>query len=224
MRKYLTVFLLIGLLVLPGEQKADSATPKTHNFVAEIWVDNWFALYVSGKKIGEDSVPFSTERSFNSEKLFFKASFPFTVGVIARDFIENESGLEYIGKPNQQIGDGGIILQIRELSTGNVVAATNKSWKVFVTNRAPINEECVKSSNPKQDCENYIVKNPVSWSSAKFKDSNWKYATEFTEQQVGVKDGYFNFEWSPKARLIWSSDLRIDNTVLLRSTVLAPKK
>ena len=193
------------------------------SFVAEVWVDNWFALYVNGKKVGEDSTPFATERSFNSEKIAFKATYPLTIAVIARDYVENASGLEYIGKPNQQIGDGGLIAQIRDLSTGSVVAATNRSWRVFITNRAPLNETCVKSTDPLRDCKTSLVKNPTSWYSTSFKDSGWKYASEFTAEQVGVKDGYFDFDWSSSAKLIWSADLRIDNTILLRTTIQAPK-
>lgn len=86
---------------------------KSIAFQAEVWADNWFALYVNGMKVGEDSVPITTEKSFNSEKIKFTASYPLTIAVIAKDFTENSSGLEYIGKRNQQIGDGGIILQIR---------------------------------------------------------------------------------------------------------------
>ena len=45
------------------------AEVKTIGFTAEIWADNWFAMYVNGKKVGEDSVPFATEKSFNSETI-----------------------------------------------------------------------------------------------------------------------------------------------------------
>ena len=113
--------IFLGLLILSmciPSGPAQAATSKSISFQAEIWADNWFSLYINGKKVGEDSVSISTERSFNSEKIKFTASYPLTIGVIAKDFIENSSGLEYIGKPNQQIGDGGIIIQIRELATG----------------------------------------------------------------------------------------------------------
>jgi len=200
------------------------AVSKVYNFTAEIWADNWFALYVNGKKVGEDSTPFATERSFNSDAISFKASYPLTIGIMARDYVENASGLEYIGKPNQQIGDGGIIAQIRDMDSKQVITATNKSWKVFVTNTAPLNEECVKSKDPLLDCKTMVTKAPTSWYSTTFKDSSWKSATEFTAAAVGVKDGYFNFTWSPTSSLVWSSDLRLDNTILLRTKVLAAPK
>ncbi|NCU90240.1 MAG: hypothetical protein EBV63_06130, partial [Actinobacteria bacterium] len=213
---------VFALGVIPAPS-APAAT-KVYNFTAEIWADNWFALYVNGKKVGEDSTPFATERSFNSDAIAFKASYPLTIGIIARDYVENASGLEYIGKPNQQIGDGGIIAQIRDTDSKQVITATNKSWKVFVTNKAPLNEDCVKSKDPLLDCKTMLTKAPTSWYSATFKDTSWKSATEFTAAEVGVKDGYFNFTWAPTSTLVWSSDLRLDNTILLRTKVLnAPK-
>jgi phosphatidylethanolamine-binding protein (PEBP) family uncharacterized protein len=138
--------------------------------------------------------------------------------------VENASGLEYIGKPNQQIGDGGIIAQIRDTDSKQVITATNKSWKVFVTNKAPLNEDCVKSKDPLLDCKSTVTRAPTSWYSATFKDTSWKSATEFTAAAVGVKDGYSNFTWWPTSSLVWSSDLRIDNTILLRTKVLAASK
>jgi len=213
---------VFALGVIPATS-APAAT-KVYNFTAEIWADNWFALYVNGKKVGEDSTPFATERSFNSDAITFKAGYPLTIGIMARDYVENASGLEYIRKPNQQIGDGGIIAQIRDTDSKQVITATNKSWKVFVTNKAPLNEDCVKSKDPLLDCKTTVTRAPTSWYSATFKDTSWKSATEFTAAAVGVKDGYSNFTWSPTSSLVWSSDLRIDNTILLRTKVLAAPK
>jgi len=171
--------------------------------------------------VGEDSTPITTEKSFNSEKIKFTATYPLTIGVFAKDFTENASGLEYIGKPNQQIGDAGIILQIREVSSGRIVAQTSSDWKVLTINKAPLNPECVTSNNPTVDCKSSNAKVPTSWASASFKDATWKFASEFSAETVGVKDGYFDFTWSPSARLVWSSDLKLDNVILLRKVVKA---
>jgi phosphatidylethanolamine-binding protein (PEBP) family uncharacterized protein len=186
-----------------------------------VWADNWFALYVNGKKVGEDSTSITTEKSFNSEKIKFTATYPLTIGVFAKDFTENASGLEYIGKPNQQIGDAGIIFQIREVTSGRIVAQSSSGWKVLTINKAPLNPECVTSNNPTVDCKSSNAKAPTSWASAGFKDASWKFATEFSAEAVGVKDGYFDFTWSPSARLVWSSDLKLDNAILLRKVVKA---
>ncbi len=214
--------IFLGLLILSmciPSGPAQAATSKSISFQAEIWADNWFSLYINGKKVGEDSVSISTERSFNSEKIKFTASYPLTIGVIAKDFIENSSGLEYIGKPNQQIGDGGIIIQIRELATGKVIAYSSRDWKVFTVNKAPLNPECVKSNNPLADCKSLITSIPSTWASTTFKDTSWKNASEYSREAVGVKDGFFDFSWSPSASLIWSSDLKLDNTILLRRVI-----
>ena len=216
-RVALVLVLVLSTLSVPAE----AAPNKSITFQAEIWVDNWFALYINGKKVGEDSVPITTERSFNSEKIKFTATYPFTVGLMVRDFTENSSGLEYIGKPNQQIGDGGAIAQIRDLSTNKIIAATDTTWKIFITNKAPLNPDCVSSTNPLVDCKYQNTSTPSNWSTNSFKDTAWKSATSYTKEEVGVKDGYFDISWSSTAGLIWSSDLKLDNTVLIRKTVSA---
>ena len=218
-RTFLISILLVGTSAVP----VHAATVKPTNFQAEVWVDNWFALYINGKKVGEDSVPITTERSFNSEKIKFAATYPFTVGVMAKDFTENASGLEYIGKSNQQIGDAGIIFQIRDLSNGEIVATSDTSWKSLIVNSAPLNPTCATSTNPLVDCKSKSIATPSNWSTTSFKDSAWKYANKFTKEEVGVKDGYFDFTWSNSAQLIWSSDLKLDNTVLFRKTISKSK-
>ena len=188
--KRIALALIILFSTFPAP--AEAAVSKSVTFQAEVWVDNWFALYINGKKVGEDSVPITTERSFNSEKIKFTATYPFTVGLMVRDFTENSSGLEYIGKPNQQIGDGGAIAQIRDLSTNKIVAVTDTSWKIFVTNKSPLNPECVSSSNPLLDCKYQNMNIPSNWSTNSFKDSTWKAATSYSKEEVGVKDGYLD--------------------------------
>lgn len=217
-RVVLVIALLLNVVAIP----ADAASSKPISFQAEIWVDNWFELYINGKLVGHDSVPITTERSFNSEKLKFTANYPFTIGLVVRDFTENASGLEYIGRPNQQIGDGGAIAQIRDLSTNSIVAATDGTWKSYVVSKAPLNPECVKSTDPLKDCKASNTTAPKSWATSSFKDSTWPSASTFSAEEVGVKEGYFDFTWSPIASLVWSSDLKLDNTVLLRKVISKP--
>ena len=142
---------------------------------------------------------------------------------MAKDFVENASGLEYIGKSNQQIGDGGVILQIRDLTTNQVVAYTDSTWKSFVVFKAPLNPECVNSKAPLTDCKSQTIKNSTTWYSSNFKDSSWLNAKEFSKEAVGVKDGFFNIDWASAAKLIWGSDLKLDNTILFRKVISAPK-
>lgn len=216
------IVLLITLASLSAPLQSQAAVSKSLGFQAEVWADNWFALYINGKKVGEDSTPITIEKSFNSEKIKFSATYPLTIGVIAKDFTENASGLEYIGKPNQQIGDAGIIFQIREIVSGKVIAFSGRDWKVLTINKAPLNTECVKSANPITECKSVNVTIPSTWATSTYKDSSWKYATEFSKETVGVKEGYFDYTWIPGAALVWSSDLKLDNTILLRKIVKAP--
>ena len=196
-----------------------TAKPKQIEFIADVWADNWFALYANGKLVGEDSVPITTERSFNAETIKFTATYPLTIGLVAKDFTQDASGLEYIGSPRQQIGDGGIVAQIKEVKSGKVVTATSSTWKSFTINTAPLNPTCVTSSKPSTDCQSSTLNVPTGWNTASFKDASWKSATQCSPQDVGVKDGYLTINWSPSAKLVWSSDLKLDNTVLLRTKV-----
>lgn len=211
------------LLIIQSTVPANAATIKQVTFQAEVWADNWFSLYVNGRKVGDDSVPISQEKSFNSEKIKFTATYPLTVGLMAKDYVENASGLEYIGKSNQQIGDGGIILQIRDLTTNQIVGYTDSSWKSLVIYKAPLNPECVSSKSPLTDCRSSTIKPATNWYSSSFKDSSWTSATEFSKEEVGVKDGFFNITWSNSSKLIWAKDLKLDNTILFRKVISAPK-
>jgi hypothetical protein len=188
-------------------------------FEAQVWADNWFSLYVNGELVGEDSVPITTERSFNAETITFSATYPLTVAMVAKDFKETDSGLEYIGTDRQQMGDGGLIAQITDTRTGEVVARTNGTWRGLVIHAAPTNTECESSADPDVDCQFVIVDEPAGWIDAEFDDSAWLAATEYTAEEVGAKDGYNEVAWAPEAKLIWSSDLKVDNTILWRVTV-----
>ena len=217
MKKILICLITFVFLSLPTS--AQAVANKSIAFQAEVWADNWFSLYINGKLVGQDSVPITSEKSFNSEKIKFSATYPLTVGVIAKDFTENSTGLEYIGKPNQQIGDAGFILQIREVVSGKIIAYTSKDWKVFTINKAPLNPECAQSKTPNLDCKFLNLSAPTNWYYTTFKDSGWKNASEFSKEVVGVKSGYFDFSWASSASLVWSSDLKLDNTILLRKVV-----
>ena len=199
----------------PTSMTETRATPT--EFVAEVWADNWFELWVNGVKVGEDSVPITTERSFNAETISFVASYPLTVAMMTKDYKENETGLEYIGKPNQQIGDGGFIAQITDKATGKVVLGTSKAWTGLVVQTAPLNPTCETSTDPARDCQHEERGEPTGWRDASFDESGWSEATEYTATEVGTKDGYDTISWAPVARLIWSSDLKLHNTILWRA-------
>lgn len=188
---------------------------------AEIWADNWFALYNGDTLIKEDSVPITTERSFNSELFTFQASYPLHLNIVAKDYKANNTGLEYIGTPRQQIGDGGLKAQFTDVATGNVIAVTNRNAKVMVIHKAPLNTACAKEANPvagQSACTFTATLEPSGWKSADFDDRDWSKASVFTAAEVGPKDGYLDIAWNEAAQFIWGSDLLTDNTVLMRIT------
>ena len=178
---------------LPRARRATSeATPEvprtgTSTFTAEVWADNWFALYANGELVGEDSVPITTERSFNAETITFEAEYPLTLGIEAKDFKETDSGIEYIGEGNQQMGDGGVIAQITDTATGDVVAATDGDWSALVIHRAPLNTNCEKDSDPDATCQFESIDADPSWATPTFDDGSWQIATEWSEDDVRPK-------------------------------------
>ncbi len=196
---------------------APTSPSSTHTFVAEVWADNWFSLYANGMLVGEDSVPITTERSFNSETITFTATYPLSIAVISKDYSEGPSGLEYIGGPKQQMGDGGFIVQITDKATGSVVIATSSAWKGLVVQTAPLNPECEKSTDPTSECRFEQLDEPTDWQSPTFDPSAWTSATEYTAAEVGTKDGYDSILWDASAHLVWGSNLKTQNTILWRA-------
>lgn len=193
-----------------------------HTFRVEVWADNWFAFFVDGTPVYEDTVPITTERSFNAEVFTFTGTYPLQLSFVVRDFIENDTGLEYIGSRRQQMGDGGFIAQVTDVDTNEIVAVTDTSWKSLVTHHAPVDAACVDLENPipgEGPCANRIIDEPAQWTILDFEDSAWAPAVEHSVSAVRPKDGYDTIDWDPSAQIIWSADLEKDNTILLRKTI-----
>lgn len=191
------------------------------SFSADVWADNWFEMRVNGQKVAEDSVPITTERSFNAESFSFEAERPFVIGLIAKDFKENDTGLEYIGTWSQQMGDGGVIVQIKD-AAGKDVSVSDAAWQCLTIHKAPLDKSCAGEDNPiagKGACSFEAMEEPEGWDTAEFDASHWPQASIYTEREVSPKGGYDRIRWSPDARLIWGADLEQSNTVLCRVTV-----
>ncbi|MEP4888920.1 MAG: YHYH protein [Aliiglaciecola sp.] len=197
-----------------------------HHFKLEAWADNWFAAYVGEELLIEDSVSIHTERSFNAETIAFSANYPIQLNLILKDFKQNDTGLEYIGARNQQMGDGGFIMQITDTDTNEVVSVTDSSWKCEVLHRAPLNKLCEKESNPVAGegyCTFMSKDAPQNWLQRDFDDSAWANATQHQAQSVGPKDGYSEINWNENAHFIWGEDLETDNTLICRASIEEPK-
>lgn len=191
-------------------------------FKLEAWADNWFSLSLGETLLVEDSVPITTERSFNAEIFSFDATYPLTLNFVLKDYKANDTGLEYIGTDRQQMGDGGFIAQLTDTQTGKVVAVSSAAWRCKVIHVAPTNTSCEKDADPAATCLSTITAEPDGWKAAGYDVSSWTLATEYTEAAIGVKDGYDEITWDSAAKLIWSADLETDNTILCKVTVNSP--
>ena len=215
----------VSLLGTSCAQTTTSTTEGSVSFSADVWADNWFAFYLGEQLVLEDSVPITTERSFNKESFTFDADYPLVLNIIAKDFKENDTGLEYIGEPNQQMGDGGLIAQFTDSDTGEIIAVTNSDWQCTVIHEAPLNKTCENEANPvagEAPCEFTSLEEPEGWKSAEFDSSSWSSATVYTAAEVSPRDGYDEVAWEAGAELIWGDDLETNNTLLCRLTVEAP--
>ncbi len=188
---------------------------------ADVWADNWFALYLGETPVKEDSVPITTQRSFNAERFDFNAERPFVLNFVVKDYKENDSGLEYIGTPHQQVGDGGFIAQFKD-AHGKLVAATDNSWRCLVIQDAPADESCAREAHPVAGhgaCAFMEKPEPAGWKKIGFDDSRWPKASIHRSWEVRPKDGYDRIKWSWSAKFIWGPDLKTNNTVLCRKVV-----
>ncbi len=209
----------------PAADNSQDLPAGEHTFKLEAWADNWFAAYLENDLIIEDSVSINTERSFNSEATTFSASYPLQLNFILKDFKENDTGLEYIGENNQQMGDGGFIAQITDTESNQVIAVSNADWKCEVLHAAPLFKSCESESNPIAGvgpCTFSSSDAPNDWKDASFDDASWDDATEHRAADVGPKDGYNDISWDQNAELIWGSDLETDNTLICRVTITQP--
>jgi hypothetical protein len=191
----------------------------------DVWADNWFALYLGDQLLIEDSVPITTERSFNAESFTFKADYPIVLNFVVKDFKEDDSGLEYIGTPRQQLGDGGMIAQFTDATTGKLLAASSSQWRCKVLHHGPVEESCADESSPvagEGPCGFVVTDEPDNWKSPDYTASDWETATEHSHSAVRPKDGYDQVSWNSQARLIWGKDLKKDNTILLRVVIEGP--
>lgn len=223
--------LLTGILILVGcgsspvVPLATNATEGSLRLKCDVWADNWFAFYLGETLVAEDSVPITTERSFNAESFEFSGDFPLVLNFVVKDFKQDDSGLEYIGTRRQQIGDGGFIAQFTDVATGEVVAVTDKNWKCYVIHEAPLDPACADARRPEPGvgpCGFIKRDEPSGWKTTQFVANGWSAASEFSSREVRPKDGYDRIQWDRQAKLIWSFDLRLHNTVLIRMVIDGP--
>lgn len=195
-----------------------------------IFADNYFELFINGKLIGVDPVPFTP---FNSNIVRFKVKKPYDIAIKVVDWEEN-SGLGSENNRGKQYhpGDGGLIASF---SDGTL---TSSDWKAQTFYTAPIYDlSCVEEKGQHRltsTCDTkgayqYQTTYSLHWDIP----SNWAIdqsylawpkSLEYTEDEIGVdnKPAYMNFQeqfTGAGAKFIWSSNLILDNVILFRYTV-----
>lgn len=166
---------------------------------ANIYADNTFVLYINGELTAVDSISFIPHNVISVDIL---PTYPMTIAVMAKDNADAKTGMEYA---NTNIGDAGFILKFGD---GTV---TNATWKAKRFSWGPIDRD---TKNPR--VENTPI--PNNWYAVSFDDSSWSNAKEFTEEEVGPKQPYFENDFKG-AKFIWTDDIALDNTVIFRHTV-----
>lgn len=168
---------------------------------ANIYADNSFILYINGKLIAVDSIEFIPHNVVSVDIL---PEYPMTIAVMAKDNAHPTKGTEYVNN----IGDGGFVLKI-----GSEIV-TSSQWKAKNFFHGPINGDV---SNPR------VRHTPIpkNWFASEFDDSQWSRAKEFSEEEIGPKGPYFDYDFAG-AKFIWTDDLELDNTVIFRFKIDGP--
>lgn len=205
---------------------------------AYIFADNYFELYINGVQVGKDNVPFT---QFNSNIVRFKVNRPFTIAMLLVDWEERLGvGGETNGGFNYHCGDGGMVAVFKD-SNNSIIAKTGSDWKAQTFYTAPImdltcptengslrlsgNCSTVDSNNGSNYYGLHWVR-PTNWTLATFDDSYWPAASLYTNAAIGVdnKPAYSNFtnifdNPANDAQFIWSTNVILDNEVIVRKIV-----
>ena len=206
--------LILGLFgavaCLPAEEPAPARAPgrpmrkptMDDTIRGEVYADNWFMLWINGELVAVDPIRFIPHNVVSIDLL---PSYPMTIAVLAKDNFDPKTGMEYA---NTNVGDAGFVLKFAD---GTV---TDASWKARCVSRGPVGGD---TKNPRVEEEPL----PEDWFAVGFDDSGWGKAREYSEEEVGPKQPYYDADFAG-ARFIWSDDLAIDNVVAFRKVVTAP--
>ena len=210
----------------------------SEEFVMYLYANNYFELYINGQLLAVDPVPYTP---LNSSVVRFKADRPLTIAVMAVDWEENLGlGSEnHAGMPFQP-GHGGFVAQLQD-SNQQTVAITNRRWRAQTFYTSPLkNRNClvasrqIRRSTPCDDqgessAEGFSAAYwnlPADWMTPAFNDRIWPSATVYSNVAVAAdtEKAFSNFQdvfdtEGADADFIWTSNLVLDNMVVLRTTV-----
>ncbi len=210
----------------------------SEEFTTYIFADNYFELYINGTLLAVDAVPFTP---FNSSVVRFTADRPVTVAIMGVDWEENLGLGSEAGRGSPYApGDAGLVMHIQD-ARGATVAITDETWRAQTFYTSPLTytaclladgatrDSSACDTDPSNDGSGYSAafwNIPAGWMLPDFDDSVWPRAVTYTNDTVGVdnKPGYTNFTdvfdtEGADAQFIWSSNLILDNLVLLRTTI-----
>lgn len=206
-------------------------------FTMFVFGDNYFELYVNGTLVAVDPVPFTP---FNSNVIRFAADRPVTLAIMGVDWEENLGLGSENGKGKKfSPGDAGLVARVLS-EDGSVAAITDATWKAQTFYVSPLNgRDCLvmngatrdssacstagQNSDDGQSAAHWPL--PDGWQTPDFDASAWPDAVVFSNDTVGVnnKPAFTNFtdvfdasDRDPE--FIWSSNLVLDNLVLMRTT------
>ena len=199
--------LTLGALLIASIQSAVAQQPLRKPRIedtikANVYADNSFKLYINGELVAVDSIAFVPHNVVSVDIL---PAYPMTIAVMGIDNADPKTGMEYA---NTNIGDGGFILK---LGDGTV---TNSTWKAKKFSWGPVDGD-TKNSRVES------IPIPKDWHTVDFDDSKWPGAKEFTEEEIGPKSPFFEYDFKG-AKFIWSDNVKIDNVVLFRTVVKSP--
>lgn len=206
-----------------------------------VFADNYFEMYINGIAVGKDKVPFT---QFNSSIVRFKVKRPFTIAILLVDWEENLGlGSEANGGFAYHPGDGGMVAIFKD-NAGEILAITDRRWRAQTFYTAPVTDlscpteqgnlrlSSACSTQNTNNGSNYYALHwpkPASWFMPDFDDSGWPFAYEYSNETVGVnnKAAYTNFpdlfdNPNQNAAFIWTSNIVLDNEVVVRYTVEGP--
>ncbi len=212
--------------------------PNGELITAFIFADNYFEMYINGIPVGKDNVPYT---QFNSNIVRFRVSRPFTIAMLLVDWEEHLGlGSEVSNGFQYHDGDGGMVAVFKD-ANNTIIAKTGSDWKAQTFYTAPITDLTCPTENGSlrlsNNCSTADVNNgtsfyglhwsrPANWSEPTFNDSLWPAATLYSNATIGVnnKPAYTNFtnifdDASNDAQFIWSTNVILDNEVIVRHTV-----
>lgn len=205
---------------------------------AYVFADNYFELYVNGVAAGKDPVPFT---DFNSNIVQFRVNTPFVVSALLVDWEESlGTGTESNGGNAYHPGDAGVVMVFKN-SVGETIGVTDSNWKAQTFYTAPLTDRtCLSESGSIRSSDSCSTLAPSSsdsisaahwdipdtWMSETYDDNSWPNASTFENDTVGVnnKVSYTNFtdifdDAKNDAQFIWSTNLVLDNTVIVRARI-----